>query len=130
MHDPERIRLFAERLHLHRKRLGLSQDALAERLGCAQDTISKWERAKASAAVDDLLALCETFGVSADYLTGRASHESGLPVGMFIVDLDAAEAKQDGETWSVQIPQRPAIMSHTDVQRIHRDGIKKVRRKR
>lgn len=127
MHDPE-LQTFAERLLLHRKRRGMSQDALSDAIGVAQDTISKWERGRASAPVGELIKLCALFGVSADYLIGRVDGEHGLPVGMFLVDLDAIEDPREGETWAQQIPQRPALMSYDQVKAIHKAGASSVRK--
>lgn len=128
MHTPETT-TFAERLQLHRKRLGLSQDALSDAVGVAQDTISKWERGKTSAPVTELLKLCDLFKVSADYLTGRSNHETGLPIGMFLVDMDAAEEAIELDDLAVQVPQRPALMTYEEVLKIYKEGVKSVKRR-
>lgn len=130
MNDSEQKSAFAERLHLHRNRLGLSQGELADRVGCAQDTISKWERGKTSASVPQLLALCTLFGVSCDYLVGRSDHESGLRPGMFLVDMDAADEPRELDDLAVQIPQRPAVMSFADVQQLYSDCVKRLKGKK
>ena len=47
----------ANRLVALRKANGLSQEALAEKLGISRQAISKWERAEASPDNDNLMAL-------------------------------------------------------------------------
>lgn len=54
-----------------RKKAGLSQTALAERLGVKQNTISDWESEKFEPGVEKLAKLAEIFGVSIDELCGR-----------------------------------------------------------
>lgn len=115
---------------MHRQRLDLSQDGLADCVGVAQDTISKWERGRTSASVPELMVLCDLFGVSADYMIGRSDHESGLRPGMFLVDMDAADKPVELEDLAVQIPLRPAIRTWEEVKRMYRRGVKKINKGR
>lgn len=55
-----------------RKKQGLSQEALGEKLGVSRQTISKWERGEASPDTDNLIALAELYGISLDELAGKA----------------------------------------------------------
>lgn len=55
----------------HRKRLGLTQDALAERLGITAQAISKWENDLSCPDIAMLPRLAEIFGISVDELLGR-----------------------------------------------------------
>ncbi len=57
-----------ERLTQLRKRNGLSQEELAEKLGLTRQTISKWELNQSSPDVEYVIALCDCFDVSSDYL--------------------------------------------------------------
>ena len=54
----------AERLAKRRRRAGLSQEALAERLGVSRQAVSKWERSESSPDTDILIALANLYGVS------------------------------------------------------------------
>ena len=58
----------ANRLVQLRKENGLSQEALAAKLGISRQAISKWERAEASPDTDNLMALAELYGMSLDAL--------------------------------------------------------------
>lgn len=58
----------AERLATRRKMVGLSQEALAEKLGVSRQAVSKWERSESSPDTDNLIALAKLYGVSLDEL--------------------------------------------------------------
>lgn len=58
----------ANRLAELRKKSGLSQEQLAERLGLSRQAVSKWERAEASPDTDNLICLARIYGVSLDDL--------------------------------------------------------------
>lgn len=57
-----------QRIQEERKRLGLSQESLGERLGVSRQAISKWEADGAVPEVDKLIALSRLFGVSLNEL--------------------------------------------------------------
>ncbi len=58
----------AQRLLDYRKKAGLSQEELAEKIGVSRQAVSKWERGEASPDTDNLIALSEVYGVSLDEL--------------------------------------------------------------
>lgn len=58
----------AQRLSARRKQSGLSQEALAEKLGVSRQAVSKWERSESSPDTDNLIALAQLYGVSLDEL--------------------------------------------------------------
>lgn len=58
----------ANRLVELRKKSGLSQEELAEKLGLSRQAVSKWERAEASPDTDNLICLAKIYGVSLDDL--------------------------------------------------------------
>ena len=47
----------ANRLLQYRKRMGLSQEELAEKIGVSRQAVSKWERAEAAPDTDNLIEL-------------------------------------------------------------------------
>lgn len=65
-----------EKILYCRKKAGLSQEALAERIGVSRQAISKWETGEASPEVGKLLLLARAFGVTADWLL---SEEEPVP---------------------------------------------------
>lgn len=58
----------ANKLLSLRKKSGLSQEELAEKLGISRQAISKWERAEASPDTDNLIALAKIYNISLDKL--------------------------------------------------------------
>lgn len=69
----------AENIARLRRERGLTQEALAELLGVAPQTISKWENAVTLPDVALLPVLADFFGVSIDALYGRDSARKGIP---------------------------------------------------
>ena len=67
----------ANRLVNLRKSNGLSQEALAEKLGISRQAVSKWERAEASPDTDNLILLAKIYKVSLDELL--SSEEDPTP---------------------------------------------------
>lgn len=54
-----------------RKSLGLTQDRFAKKLDTKRSSISYYEIGKMMMSTADLKQICETFGVSSDYLIGN-----------------------------------------------------------
>lgn len=59
---------FCEKLTELRRKAGLSQEQLADRLGVTRQSVSKWESGAAMPELGKLIALSELFCVSIDYL--------------------------------------------------------------
>ncbi len=64
-----------EKIQLCRRRGGLSQEELAERVGVSRQAVSKWECGDAVPEPAKLLLLSRTFGVTADWLLDDALGE-------------------------------------------------------
>lgn len=62
---------FKNRLRDLRKQLDLSQQDIATKLAVSKQTISQYERGVRTPDLDNLLALCDIFNVSSDYLLGK-----------------------------------------------------------
>ena len=58
----------ADRLVKLRKKNGLSQEELADKLGLSRQAVSKWERAESSPDTDNLICLAKLYNVSLDDL--------------------------------------------------------------
>jgi len=61
------------RISENRKRLGLTQDALAEKLGVTAQAVSKWENDQSCPDISTLPRLARILGVSTDTLLGMES---------------------------------------------------------
>ena len=59
-----------KRISQNRKRLGLTQDALAEQLGVTAQAVSKWENDQSCPDITMLPRLAEIFGITTDELLG------------------------------------------------------------
>lgn len=59
-----------ERLYRERKKLGLSQENLANQIDVSRQAVSKWEQGASSPDLNNLVALAKVLNVSIDYLLG------------------------------------------------------------
>ena len=62
--------VFAERFASLRKSRGLTQRAIAEKLGITDRAVSKWETGRGTPKFSDTPILVSIFGVTTDYLFG------------------------------------------------------------
>lgn len=82
-----------KRIVSHRKRLGLTQDALAELLGVTAQAVSKWENDQSCPDIATLPKLAEIFGISTDELLG-IERKDVHPAE--IIQKEPKEAESDG----------------------------------
>ena len=68
----------SQKIYDCRKKAGLSQEALAEKLGVSRQAISKWETGEATPEVGKLLLLAKTFGVTTDWLLSEDETQNGF----------------------------------------------------
>ena len=75
-----------KRIAENRKRLGMTQDSLAEKLGITAQAVSKWENDQSCPDITMLPKLAEIFGITTDALLGREDappvHEAEVVTGM------------------------------------------------
>ena len=67
----------ADKIHEARKRAGLSQEELADRLGVTRQAVSKWETGKSVPDTENIRRMTVVLAVSADYFLGSGSTEAG-----------------------------------------------------
>ncbi len=60
--------MLSEKIHNCRKKKGLSQDALAEKMGVSRQAVSKWETGESSPELGKMKALADVLGVTVDWL--------------------------------------------------------------
>lgn len=63
----------SSRLKEIRKDSGMSQKQLGD-ISLSQDTVSLWENGKSLPNAEQIVSLCELFGVSADYLLALSDY--------------------------------------------------------
>ena len=68
-----------QRIAQKRKELGLSQEALGEKLGVSRQSIYKWESDAALPEIDKLIALSRLFGMSVGVLLGVEEETTQQP---------------------------------------------------
>ena len=66
---------YIDRLTALRQDRDVGQKVITHVLGCTQSTVSKYELRQSRYDINDLIALCKFYNVSADYVLG-------LPKGM------------------------------------------------
>ena len=59
---------FGEKLQDIRKKAGMSQDALAEKLDVSRQAVSRWERDETLPETEKVVLLADLFCVTTDYL--------------------------------------------------------------
>ena len=85
-----------KRITNNRKRLGLAQDQLAEKLGITAQAVSKWENDRSCPDITILPKLADIFGITIDELLGR---EPAVPVCETHVLMEE-DAERNGFTYN------------------------------
>lgn len=85
-----------------RKKAGLSQEALAEKLGVSRQAVSKWETGDAVPELSKLVLLAKAFDVTTDWLLSESEPETETPPEPEVTS--APEAPAQGDNWVKSIP--------------------------
>lgn len=85
-----------------RKKAGLSQEALAEKLGVSRQAVSKWETGEAVPELSKLMLLAQTFGVTTDWLLSESEPEP--ETAPELEAPPASEVKTPSDNWVESIP--------------------------
>ena len=88
-----------EKILYCRKKAGLSQEALAERLGISRQAVSKWETGDAVPEISKLLLLANAFGVSTDWLLSDDEPREEKTAGP-----DSVRARPEKADWVDALP--------------------------
>lgn len=86
-----------EKIQYYRKKLGLSQEELGQRLLVSRQTVSLWENGQTAPTIDNLIRLKEVFGVSVDELLGcenETQEEAEKPTESYTVHHSREELKK------------------------------------
>ena len=65
---------YVDRLTALRQDRDIGQKEIAAVLGCQQSAISKYEKRRAKYSIEDIIALCRFYQVSADYVLRLPEH--------------------------------------------------------
>ena len=107
-----------EKLQDARKRCGLTQEQLAEKLSVSRSAVAKWESGKGLPDVDNLKSLAGLLNVSVDYLL-----DGGETVDAYVLreaglsDYEPGQEKEEGSPHPREIPGgriRPLIIKRND----------------
>ena len=77
----------ANRIQVLRKQNGMSQEALAEKLGVTRQAVSKWESEQSVPDMENIIAISDLFEVSTDYLLKGKEQETATGKSELKVDL-------------------------------------------
>ena len=67
------LEFMSKSIIVQRKRLGLTQEELAEKLDVSAAAISKWERGVSTPELSMVCKMADCFGISVDELLGRTN---------------------------------------------------------
>ena len=88
----------ASKLVALRKKNGLSQEELAERIGVSRQAISKWERAESSPDTDNLIALAKVYDISIDEMLSGNIRED-FSESHSASDVESTSASENKINW-------------------------------
>lgn len=69
---------FAKNLSLYRKRCGITQEELSQKLSLKKTTISSWERGQSQPDIERIVKICSILGVSFNELCGVDHAKEGI----------------------------------------------------
>lgn len=91
-----------------RKANGLSQEALAERIGVSRQAVSKWERAESSPDTDNLIALSKLYNMSLDDML---SEKENVDVSQTYTEKPADSSKNGKRVSLLKVIPYPIIVT-------------------
>ncbi len=87
----------SENIRMNRKKLDLTQEQLAERLGVSFQSVSRWENGTTVPDLELIVQMTRIFGCTVDELLGCAQNPEKIPVGEIAVQLEEAYRSEDRE---------------------------------
>ena len=103
-----------EKIQAYRKRLGMSQEELGQKLLVSRQTISLWEKDQTVPTIDNLIRLREIFGVSVDEILGFETIEQNneiLPNESYRFTFSKQELNEIYRLQRKSIYKRPIIFT-------------------
>ena len=97
--------MVGENIIFLRKRNGMTQEALSERINVSRQTVAKWERGESEPDCSSLMRLSTLFSVTIDALVGNVEEDQKMigvaPKGKYFFGM--AKIGEDG---SIVLPQK------------------------
>ena len=87
--------VLGNKLYELRKNAGLSQEALADRLGVSRQAVSKWECGESLPDTDNLITISKLFEVSLDELVGNGAKQSVAVKEPSLSDMASSDEKTE-----------------------------------
>ncbi len=84
---------FAKRLGDYREYAGETQQELADAIHVKVRTLRSWEQGVHNCSFDDLIAICQHYNISADWLLGIVPDDSPLAAGLRQDPLSLSERR-------------------------------------
>ena len=91
----------SEKIYYYRKKMGKSQEGLAEELGVSRQAVSKWETGESEPELAKLRALAAAFGVTVDALL---SEDAPAPDAPAADNVAPSRENDNGRTWVDALP--------------------------
>ena len=91
----------SEKIYYYRKKMGISQETLAEKLGVSRQAVSKWETGESEPEILKLKQLAEIFGVTTDCLL------SDNEIGDYVAEQGKTQNNQNSgnSNWVDSLPE-------------------------
>lgn len=87
---------FAVRLRALRKESGLTQTALAEKIGSSRSCVANWENGSRFPENKFVDAIARVFGVPIDYMYGTSKHRYNIKIPEYF-ELDLTKLNEKGQ---------------------------------
>lgn len=88
----------SEKIIRERRRLGMSQEQLADRLGITRQSVSKWEAGTSTPEISKLVAMSELFQVSLDYMLKDYLEEEDRLEGRLLREASGGDRQWEQES--------------------------------
>lgn len=85
---------FGEKLRALRKKTGMSQEKLAEKLNVSRQAVTKWETESGIPDIENIIAVSALFGVSIDELLSNERKRTSGYLFESVTEYDIDEAKR------------------------------------
>ena len=93
--------ILADKIINERKKLGWSQEELADKLEVSRQAVSKWESAQSTPDLNRILKMAEVFGVSTDYLL-KDELEEVPATSTAVIEQDTYIVKENAKSVSLE----------------------------